>query len=124
MAGTPAEELRPLVRLGQIVEELRRAAERNDLEVVCAAAHLLAPTLKQCTGLPRLQTTGTGDAGRLARQIQVHLAESEAILTSSMSRVAAEIKRVRVGKQALSLAQKDLPARGPAIKSRSTTVLG
>jgi len=92
----------PLLRLRQISEELRGAAQRNDLEVVRAAAKLLRPTVDRCIDLRDRLSDGAGEAAQVALQIHTLLAECETILTQSMLGVAAEMKRIRQGKRTLA----------------------
>ena len=105
------ESLGPLLRLRQIVEELRAAAERNDLEVICAAANLLGPTVERCNELRDSDEIGAGEAAELALQIRHLLADCEAVLTASMRSVSVEIKRIRQGKRAIMAARSRNPAQ-------------
>ena len=99
------ESLQPLQRLHQIVEELRAAAERNDLEVVCAAGKLLGPTVEQCTQMRDSDQVGAGEAAELALNIRRQLSVCEKILTDAMRGVSSEMKRIRNGKRAITLAR-------------------
>jgi hypothetical protein len=99
------ESLEPLLRLRQIVEELRAAAKRNDLEVVRAAAKLLAPTVEQCKQLRDADYVGAGEAAELALNIRHLLSECEQILTESMRGVSCEMRRIRQGKRAIAMAR-------------------
>ena len=90
-----------LVRLAQIAEELRRAADRNDLEVVIAAAALLGPTMDQCSHLRGVNAK----AAAIAAEIQALLHDCETILTASMQDVGSEMRRLGNGKRALALAR-------------------
>jgi len=76
-AGNEGSGLSALVRLRQIVEELRRAAERNDLEVAMAAAALLGPTMKQCAHLRDPRAEGAAEAAEMALEIHSLLRECE-----------------------------------------------
>jgi hypothetical protein len=96
--------LTPLMRLLQIAEELRAAAQRNDLEVVRAAARLLYPTMEQCKLARAGMSTGAGDTAQAALHIQLVLDECETILTTTMRGVANDMKRIRQGKRSLAIA--------------------
>ena len=99
------ESLEPLLRLRQIVEELRTAAARNDLEVVCAAAKLLGPTVERCNQARDSDGVGAGEAAELAITIRRLLLDCEQILTASMRGVSTEMKRIRQGKKAIRMAR-------------------
>ena len=103
-------ELDPLIRLHQIVEELRAAAKRDDREVVRAAAALLGPTVEQCKHLRDPHAGCAGEAVQMAMQIHVLLAECEEILTTSLKGVAVKMKRIQQGKKALAMARKSKPS--------------
>jgi hypothetical protein len=109
------ESLQPLLRLRQIAEELRAAATRNDLEVVCAAAKLLEPTVARCIQARDSEGVGAGDAAELALQIRQVLSDCEQILTQSMRGVSSEMKRIRQGKRAIKIAR----SRGSAVRQIS-----
>ena len=111
--GTPAvngDGLSALTRLAQIAEELRRAAERNDLEVVMDAAALLGPTLTRCEHLYGVNAEAAG----IASEIQSVLLECEIVLTASMKDVGSDMKRLRNGKRALAMARTQCRHQAPA----------
>jgi hypothetical protein len=105
------DSLGPLVRLRQIACELRRAAEIRDLEVVRAAARLLAPTVAQCTAARDCEQGAPHESVEMALEIRGLLAECEAILVGSLRSVAGEMKRLRNGGRALRLARSQVRVR-------------
>ena len=113
VAEREAAALGALVRLRQIVEELRSAAGQNNLEVVMSAAALLGPTTDQCRHLPDIRATGAGQAAQIALQIHSLLAECEAILTTNLEGVGTEMKRIQQGKRAMAQARRHKPMPTP-----------
>ena len=99
-------DLHPLVRLRQLAEEIRGAAGRNDLEVVCQAANLLAPALEQCKDVRDRLTDSAGEAAQIAMQTQNILNDCESVLTIAMRGIAVEMRRIQQGKRVLKLARR------------------
>ncbi len=110
LSANKGEGLSALVRLAQIAEELRRAADRNDIEVVMAAAALLGPTMDRCSHLYGVNA----EAAAMAAEIQALLHDCEKILTVSMQDVGSEMKRLGNGKRALALARSRCRFQAPA----------
>jgi len=81
--------------------ELRRAARRNDLTVIRAAAGLLGPTVAACA-LARPAAANPAETAALCTEIQALLAECEAALAASRQGVAAKMKRVVQGRRVLA----------------------
>lgn len=99
-------ELHPLVRLRQLAEEIHSAARRNDLEVVCLAANLLAPTVERCKDIRDRLADSAGEAAQIAIQTQSLLADCETVLTQTLRAIAAEMRRIQQGKRALTMARR------------------
>jgi hypothetical protein len=108
----------PLLRLKQIAEELRAAALKNDLEVVCAAARMLGPTMRQCTEWREANPAVGHPAVTTARQIGELLDECEGILIRARRSVADEMKRIRTGRRALAMARARVPVRSRVAELR------
>jgi hypothetical protein len=98
--------LYPLLRLRQLAEEIRGAANRNDLAVVCQAANLLAPTLARCLEARDQRADSAGEAAQLALQTRSVLLDCETTLTQTLRGIAAEMRRLQQGKRAISLARR------------------
>ncbi len=109
----PAPALGPLVRLRQIVEELRAAANRNDLVVVQAAAALLGPTAARCLEARHAHPESAREAAEIAKQIEAALLECETILTATRLSVTTQMKRVQNGKRAVAQARDSRSAPPP-----------
>jgi hypothetical protein len=104
----------------QIATEIRAAMTRNDLQVVCQAAGLLAPTLERCREMRDLRTASAGEAAQIALQTQGLLKECETLLAQAMRQVAAEIGRLRKGKRAVALVRARFPT-APAGRTLDTS---
>ncbi|HZO91645.1 MAG TPA: hypothetical protein VFB38_25205 [Chthonomonadaceae bacterium] len=105
-----AEALRPLRRLRQLAAEIQAALEHGDLEIVCQAAALLAPTLARCQQTQARLNLGAGEAAELALQTRAALDACEATLRQALRDVAAEMRRLRQGRRTIALVRARRPA--------------
>lgn len=103
-------DLRPLLRLQRLAQEIRAGLARGDMEVVGQASLLLAPALAEWNERSAEMEITPGEAVQITLDTQNLLNECEQTLLNAMNRISEELRRLKRAQRNTESVRASVPA--------------
>ncbi len=103
-------DLRPLLRLQRLAQEIRAGLSRGDMEIVGQASLLLAPALAEWNERSAEMEIAPSEAVQIALDTQNLLNECEQTLLNAMNQISEELRRLKRAQRNTEVVRASVPA--------------
>ncbi len=103
-------DLRPLLRMRRLAQEIREGLARGEMEIVGQAAQLLAPALAEWHERRDMMDSTPDEAVQLAQDTQALLNDCEQTLHNAMNQIAEELRRIKRAQKSAEVVRVAVPA--------------